>query len=77
MHEMVGTARFELATPGSQSRCAPRLRHVPCRGSYRRHRTVPSGARMPPRVDALPVTHGASGAPMSAGRSSVGMLPNL
>ena len=25
----VGTARFELAAPGSQSRCATRLRHVP------------------------------------------------
>jgi hypothetical protein len=27
----VGTARFELATPCSQSRCATRLRHVPWR----------------------------------------------
>src|SRR5919206_3921906 len=27
----VGTARFELATPCSQSRCATRLRHVPGR----------------------------------------------
>jgi hypothetical protein len=26
---LVGTARFELATPCSQSRCATRLRHVP------------------------------------------------
>ena len=32
---MVGTARFELATPGSQSRCAARLRHVPFRSPYR------------------------------------------
>jgi hypothetical protein len=27
--QLVGTARFELATPCSQSRCATRLRHVP------------------------------------------------
>lgn len=27
--KLVGTARFELATPGSQSRCATSLRHVP------------------------------------------------
>ena len=26
----IGTARFELATPRSQSECATRLRHVPC-----------------------------------------------
>jgi hypothetical protein len=27
--EMVGTARFELATPCTPSKCATRLRHVP------------------------------------------------
>lgn len=29
----VGTARFELATPRSQSECATRLRHVPSQAS--------------------------------------------
>ena len=29
---VVGTGRFELPTPGSQSRCATRLRHVPFPG---------------------------------------------
>ena len=31
---MVGTARFELATPCTPSKCATRLRHVPMKGYH-------------------------------------------
>ena len=33
--EVVGTGRFELPTPCSQSRCATKLRHVPYEAHYR------------------------------------------
>jgi hypothetical protein len=31
---LVGTARFELATPCTPSKCATRLRHVPMKGYH-------------------------------------------
>src|SRR5690349_4349392 len=36
---LVGTARFELATPCTPSKCATRLRHVPTRGNQLNGRT--------------------------------------
>ncbi len=49
---VVGTARFELAAPGSQSRCATRLRHVPWPAPYRGVRGSRSspGGSPPPRT---------------------------
>ncbi len=37
---LVGATGFEPATPCSQSRCATRLRHAPCRSSYREKSTA-------------------------------------
>ena len=36
---LVGVARFELATPGTPCRCAARLRHTPLIGRHFRNRT--------------------------------------
>ena len=56
-HE-IGTARFELATPCTPSRCATRLRHAPPAEVYwlcpARARLNPRQRRVPARLEAIP-----------------------
>ena len=64
---LVGTARFELATPCSQSRCATRLRHVPRAAPV--YRMATGGTRSPalqsPRYGSVSAWPGWSDEPFS------------
>lgn len=57
---LVGATGFEPATPCSQSRCATRLRHAPCRSPYREKRAAWQARRA-----ALPCPYFAAGAEAS------------